>query len=271
MASNDNIDITISDENIVITTLGSLGAPGVAGATGADGADGIDGVDGSGATELTELTDVTLTNATTGEVLVFAGSPAIAINRLLLETDISNFGSYSLTSHDHTGVYEPANANLLETADIGVSVQGYDANTVIDAAYVQTELSFTTALKTNYDAAYTHSISAHAPTDADNTAANETSHADVLVDGEFITAGLMKTDGAGNYSIDANAYSLTTHVHEGTEIDATAVTDGFVLTADGLGNSAWEASAGGTADRNVDGGVSTSVYLPSQIINGGSA
>ena len=39
---------------------------------------------------------------------------------------------------------------------------------------------------------------------------------------------------------DMGTYSLSTHVHEGTEIDATAVTDGFVLTADGAGNSAWE-------------------------------
>ena len=39
---------------------------------------------------------------------------------------------------------------------------------------------------------------------------------------------------------DLQSYSLDTHVHEGTEIDATAVTDGYVLTADGAGNSVWE-------------------------------
>ena len=35
---------------------------------------------------------------------------------------------------------------------------------------------------------------------------SETSHADVLVDGDFASAGFMKTDGAGTYSIDANTY-----------------------------------------------------------------
>jgi hypothetical protein len=35
---------------------------------------------------------------------------------------------------------------------------------------------------------------------------SETSHADVLVDGDFASAGFMKTDGSGNYSIDANTY-----------------------------------------------------------------
>lgn len=33
---------------------------------------------------------------------------------------------YSPTSHNHSGVYEPANANLLETSDIGVSIAAYD-------------------------------------------------------------------------------------------------------------------------------------------------
>ena len=36
---------------------------------------------------------------------------------------------------------------------------------------------------------------------ADVTSTNETSHTDVLIDGEFATAGFMKTDGAGVYSI----------------------------------------------------------------------
>lgn len=35
---------------------------------------------------------------------------------------------------------------------------------------------------------------------------SETSHADVLVDGDFASAGFMKTDGSGTYSIDSNTY-----------------------------------------------------------------
>jgi hypothetical protein len=38
----------------------------------------------------------------------------------------------------------------------------------------------------------------------------ETSHDDVLVDGDFTSNGFMKRDGAGVYSVDANTY-LTTH------------------------------------------------------------
>lgn len=37
---------------------------------------------------------------------------------------------YALTGHNHTGTYEPADATILKDADIGVTVQGYDADTV---------------------------------------------------------------------------------------------------------------------------------------------
>lgn len=47
---------------------------------------------------------------------------------------------------------------------------------------------------------------------------------------------------------DLGSYSLATHVHEGTAIDATAITDGYVLTADGAGNAVWEAASGGISD-----------------------
>lgn len=52
---------------------------------------------------------------------------------------------------------------------------------------------------TNWDTAYTHSQAAHAPTNADNTAANETSHSDVVVDGDFGSNGILTRTSAGNY------------------------------------------------------------------------
>ena len=36
-------------------------------------------------------------------------------------------------NHNHTGVYEPADATILKDADIGVTVQAYDATYVVDA------------------------------------------------------------------------------------------------------------------------------------------
>lgn len=45
------------------------------------------------------------------------------------------------------------------------------------------------------------------------------------------------------------------HVHEGTAIDATAVTDGYVLTADGAGNAVWEAVGAGSEVNDLSAAV----------------
>lgn len=41
----------------------------------------------------------------------------------------SALSNYSLTTHNHAGVYEPADATILKTAAIGSTVQAYDADT----------------------------------------------------------------------------------------------------------------------------------------------
>jgi hypothetical protein len=46
---------------------------------------------------------------------------------------IEELGNKSDTTHDHSGVYEPADATILKDADIGVTVQAYDATIVVDA------------------------------------------------------------------------------------------------------------------------------------------
>ena len=49
--------------------------------------------------------------------------------------------------------------------------------------------------------------------DLQNYLTSETSHADVLVDGDFTTAGFMKTDGSGGYSVDTATY-LSSEVND---------------------------------------------------------
>ncbi len=51
---------------------------------------------------------------------------------------------------------EDLEKNALKTADIGITVQGYDANIVSDASYVHTDENFTGALKTKLDNVYTN-------------------------------------------------------------------------------------------------------------------
>ena len=60
---------------------------------------------------------------------------------------------------------------------------------------------------------------------------SETSHSDVLVDGDFSSAGFMKTDGSGTYSIDTNTYitsqatDFVSKANGGTFDDSIAIAD----------------------------------------------
>ena len=47
----------------------------------------------------------------------------------------------------------------------------------------------------------------------------ETSHADVVVDGDFTSSGFMKTDGAGNYSVDSAQYLSAITLGQVTGVD----------------------------------------------------
>lgn len=87
----------------------------------------------------------------------------------------------------------------------------------------------------SWDLAYAHSIADHAPVTADNTADNETSHADVLVDGQFAQAGYMVTDGEGNYSVDTETF-LTEALYRAAELTGLSIaTEKFnVLATDNI-------------------------------------
>lgn len=65
---------------------------------------------------------------------------ATARNNLGLGTAATHaHGDYATAAHTHPGVYEPADATILKSAAIGVTVQGYDADTAkLDVAQVWT-------------------------------------------------------------------------------------------------------------------------------------
>lgn len=74
------------------------------------------------------------------------------LNKPTLGTAAAQNTSYFATAAQGTkadsAVQPAAIANMLETADIGVSVQAYNANTVVDASYVHTDNNYTSTEKT---------------------------------------------------------------------------------------------------------------------------
>jgi hypothetical protein len=49
------------------------------------------------------------------------------------DVDLASGGTFSEVAHNHSGVYEPADATIVKDADIGVNVQAYDATIMVDA------------------------------------------------------------------------------------------------------------------------------------------
>ena len=73
---------------------------------------------------------------------------------------------------------------------------------------------------------------------------SETSHADVLVDGDFASAGFMKTNGSGTYSIDNSTY-----ISQGQSIDM----NGTELILDQNANTSFHASTDDQIDIKIGG------------------
>ena len=75
--------------------------------------------------DLAGLTDTTITTVVAGELLKWSGTAWI--NNTLAEAGVAAAG------HVHSGVYEPADATIVKDADIGVTVQPYDATLALGA------------------------------------------------------------------------------------------------------------------------------------------
>ena len=99
--------------------------------------------------EIDELHDVLITSATTNDFLVRNGSnlwvnqaPATARTSLGLGT------AATTNSTDYATAAQGAKADsALQSANIGVTLQAYNANTVVDSSYVHTDNNYTTTEK----------------------------------------------------------------------------------------------------------------------------
>jgi hypothetical protein len=155
-------------------------------------------------------------------------------NKVMTATQETNFEtaySHSQAAHgdadaDNTASNETSHADVVQDGDF--SSNGLMRRTGAGAYDTVTDGT------TNWDTAYSHSQAAHGDADADNTASNETSHADVVVDGDFDSDGfLIRSGGAGSYSVDTSTYSASDHDHSGTYEPA----DGTILKDADIGSS----------------------------------
>ena len=72
----------------------------------------------------------------------------------LMDSEVTNLAdvkAFDPADYQVAGSYEAADATILKDADIGVNVQAYNANYVVDATYVKTDENFTTADHTKLD------------------------------------------------------------------------------------------------------------------------
>ena len=119
-------------------------------------------------------------------------SPITVDNKVVTESDVAALGGGDMLK----SIYDQNNNGIVDNAE---KVNNLTVQTAVplgalftDHTYSVgdnglTEVNFTTTLSTNLTTAYDHSQLAHAPSDADNTSTNETSHADVLVDGDAVS------------------------------------------------------------------------------------
>jgi len=133
----DIVDLWIKDSDNTLTLgadmsaatfkITNLGTPTASGDAATKGY--VDGV--AGVSALGDLTDVTLTSITNGEILVYdTTSPTGWINQTLSEAGI-----------------EPADSTILKDADIGVTVQAYDAGLAwLDGLNFTNEATFKAAV-----------------------------------------------------------------------------------------------------------------------------
>jgi hypothetical protein len=170
---------------------------------------------------------------------------------------------------------EPADATILKDGDIGVTVQSYNANTVIDANYVATENSYTTTEK-NKLAGIADNATAN-DTDANLLSrANHTGTQAASTISDFDTEVSNNTDVAANTSARHDAVTVV----DSSEIDFTLTGQQITasIVAGSIDESKLDASVNASldlADSSVqpgdidqiativwDGGTSATAYYP---------
>lgn len=142
-----------------------------------------------------------------------------------VEVSVTQSGTgTSDSSHNHNGIYEPSNSAIVDhiaavhapfNADNTAANETSHADVLVDS-----DIGISVSAQHDhpyepFDAAIqTHITAPHAVSDADNTAANETSHSDVLVDSDIgVSVAAQTHNHSGVYDPAGSASgAISTHI-----------------------------------------------------------
>lgn len=201
------------------------------------------------------MAKLTLTDISSG----YLSTSTFNANNTLIETALENTLSRDGTSPNTMGANLDMNSNRVVNLTDGVGNQ--DAVTV--AQLNSAVLGGATSISAIDDVTITSIASGEllkwdGAGWINNTLAeagiSAVGHTHVIADITDFTDNSTNWNTAYGWGDHSGLYASTSHTHEGTTIDATAVTDGYVLTADGAGNAAWEVlpASGVSAAANED-------------------
>lgn len=191
-------------------------------------------------------------------------------DHVLYHTDARGDARYSPLAHAHAGIYEPANANLqshisstanphsVTAAQSGADATGTAAgllsthesgsgvHSIAGVTGLQTALDGKSA--TSHDHAATYAPIAQGVTNGDSHDHSGGDGAQIAYSGlsGLPTLGTAAATAATDYATAAQGATADTAVQPGddaADLGSGSATDGYVLTADGVGGSAWEATA----------------------------
>lgn len=153
---------------------------------------------------------------------------------MAFKTDSIKLKNYADNAARNTGIPSPVNGDLCVNngslqiyngswiavdASSGLTVANFDAAAVLAGgeAFADDDLTVMTAAAVND------------LIESKNYLTSETSHSDVLVDGDFSSSGLMTSDGAGGYSITTNNFLTSETSHADVVVDGDFTQNGIMI------------------------------------------